>query len=177
MMSLAQDSWQRFRGSFGALAVTALCLSACAAPSPEIASPLPLASPTAPVAQEALPSSSFAQTGLASWYRPTRKLKRTANGEKLRKNDLTAAHRTLPMDTMVRVTNLDNGSSVVVRVNDRGPFVRGRVIDVSAGAASLLGMKDTGVAHVRIEVRDDDQRPDTAKTAAAYRTADTRQIE
>lgn len=128
--------------------------------------PTPAAYPTSPVVQERLPS--FAESGLASWYRATRKMKRTANGEHLSKTDLTAAHRTLPMDTMVRVTNLDNGSTVLVRINDRGPFVAGRVIDVSPGAASVLGMKDAGVAHVRLEVREADQPVKAARTAAAF---------
>ena len=125
--------------------------------------PRPLAAPSAPVVQEPLPR--FTQTGLASWYGPTRRAKRTANGETMSRNEFTAAHRTLPMDTMVRVTNLDNGLSTLVRINDRGPFIQGRVIDVSPVAATTLGMKDAGVARVRLEVVEDDQRPVLRKTA------------
>ena len=93
---------------------------------------------------------------------------RTANGEKLGADKLTAAHRTLPMDTMVRVTNLNNGVSIEVRINDRGPFIAGRIIDLSHDAALRLGMKDDGVAPVRLEVFDADQiaKDDTKRTAA-----------
>jgi rare lipoprotein A len=126
----------------------------------------PLASPLLPVEKERLPR--FAQTGLASWYmRRTAKLTRTANGEQLGANKLTAAHRSLPMDTIVRVTNLKNGLSVEVRINDRGPFVGGRVIDLSHDAATLIGMKDTGVVPVRLEVFDADQGGKAANRTAA----------
>ena len=149
----------RLRSSLGALAIAAACLSACASPSlspsPE-AMPRPIAVPVPPVVQEKLP---YTETGLASWYKGTRKHDRTASGEKMVNNDLTAAHRTLPINTMVRVTNLNNGMSVLVRVNDRGPFIAGRVIDLSPGAAAWLGMKVDGVAPVRLEVKDEDQRP------------------
>ena len=73
----------------------------------------------------------YDETGIASWYGPTFYGKRTANGELYDGNQLTAAHRTLPMPVNVRVTNLDNGKSLVVRVNDRGPYARGRIIDLS----------------------------------------------
>ena len=112
----------------------------------------PLASPSVPVTQEKLPD--FAQTGLASWYGRTKKLKRTASGEKLSNYKLTAAHRSLPMGTIVHVTNLRNGRAVDVRINDRGPFVGGRVIDLSYDAALQLGMTDNGVVPVRLEVFD-----------------------
>jgi rare lipoprotein A len=77
---------------------------------------------------------------------------RTASGERFDPNELTAAHRTLPFGTKVRVTNLANGQSVTVRVNDRGPFVPGRVVDVSHGAAQSLGMVGQGVAKVKLDV-------------------------
>jgi|JI10StandDraft_1071094.scaffolds.fasta_scaffold66813_3 rare lipoprotein A len=92
------------------------------------------------------------ETGIASWYGPGFHGKRTANGEKFDKQELTAAHRTLQMPSLVRVTNLDNGRSVIVRVNDRGPFKRGRIIDVSEKAADLLGFKGHGTAKVKLEV-------------------------
>jgi rare lipoprotein A len=76
---------------------------------------------------------------------------RTASGERFDRNSLTAAHRTLPFGTHVRVTNLRNGRTVVVRINNRGPFIRGRIIDVSYGAARELGFVDRGVTQVRIE--------------------------
>jgi rare lipoprotein A len=76
---------------------------------------------------------------------------RTASGERFDRNSLTAAHRTLPFGTQVRVTNLRNGRSVVVRINNRGPFIRGRIIDVSYAAARELGFVDRGVTQVRVE--------------------------
>ena len=94
------------------------------------------------------------QQGLASWYGPRFHGRRTANGERFNKFHLTAAHRTLPFNTRVRVTNLQNGRSVVVRINDRGPYVRGRIIDLSYGAARLLGMQARGVVLVKVEILD-----------------------
>ncbi len=92
------------------------------------------------------------ETGIASWYGPGFDGRKTANGETFDKTELTAAHRTLQMPSLVRVTNLDNGRSLVVRVNDRGPYKRSRVIDVSEQAAQLLGFKHIGTAKVRLEV-------------------------
>jgi len=94
----------------------------------------------------------FTETGLASWYGADFHHKRTANGERFDMNGLTAAHRSLPFDSYVRVTNVANGRSVVVRINDRGPFIADRIIDLSAKAARQLGIKEDGVARVRIEV-------------------------
>jgi rare lipoprotein A len=94
--------------------------------------------------------SDYDETGVASWYGPTFYGHRTANGEVYTAGDLTAAHRTLPLPVNVRVTNLDNGKSIVVRVNDRGPFAKGRIIDLSERAAELLGYKDKGTARVRV---------------------------
>jgi len=92
----------------------------------------------------------YDETGIASWYGPTFYGKPTANGEMYDGNKLTAAHKTLPLPVNVRVTNLDNGKSLVVRVNDRGPFARGRIIDLSKRAAELLDVVQTGTARVRI---------------------------
>ena len=92
----------------------------------------------------------YDETGIASWYGAQFHGKRTSNGEIFDSNALTAAHRTLPMPVNVRVTNLENGRSLVVRVNDRGPFARGRIIDVSKHAAELLGFYGTGTARVRV---------------------------
>ena len=91
-------------------------------------------------------------SGRASWYGPGFHGRRTANGEVFNQNALTAAHRSLPFGTRVRVTNVNNGRSVVVRINDRGPFKGGRVIDLSAAAAHNLGMVHHGVVTVRLEV-------------------------
>jgi rare lipoprotein A len=90
--------------------------------------------------------------GWASWYGPGFHGNRSASGEIYNQNQLTAAHRSLPFGTQVRVTNLNNNTSVIVRINDRGPFVRGRIIDLSTAAARVLGMMGSGVAPVRLEV-------------------------
>lgn len=91
-------------------------------------------------------------SGEASWYGPGFHGRRTASGETFNQNSLTAAHRTLPFGTRVRVTNLNNNRYVVVRINDRGPFTRGRVIDLSAAAAREIGLDRAGVGPVRVEV-------------------------
>lgn len=91
------------------------------------------------------------QLGRASWYGPRFHGRRTANGERFNKFHLTAAHRTLPFGTRVRVTNLQNGRSIVVRINDRGPYIRGRIIDLSYAAARELGMHRQGVIQVKVE--------------------------
>ena len=92
--------------------------------------------------------------GIASWYGPGFYGRRTANGELFRKGTLTAAHRTLPFGTIVRVINLENGRSVNVRINDRGPFKYHRVIDLAHGASSELNMLRAGEINVRLEVID-----------------------
>jgi rare lipoprotein A len=93
----------------------------------------------------------YDETGIASWYGEDFHEKATANGERYDMDALTAAHRTLPMPTIVRVTNLENGRSIRLRVNDRGPYARGRIIDVSRHAAQLLGFHDKGTARVRVQ--------------------------
>jgi rare lipoprotein A len=100
----------------------------------------------APLASGGPASGSYA---LASFYSHGQ---RTASGEKFDPHDLTAAHRTLPFGTRIRVTNLATGQAVTVRVNDRGPFVRGRAIDVSSSAAKVLGITRQGVAKVKLDV-------------------------
>ena len=90
------------------------------------------------------------QSGAASWYGPGFHGKKTANGERFNTHDLTAAHKTLPFGTKVRVTNEQTGKSVVVRINDRGPFVRGRVIDLTPAGAQAIGM--SGLAPVSLSV-------------------------
>lgn len=94
-----------------------------------------------------LNTANAAQVGNASWYALT---SITASGERMNPSALTAAHRTLPFGTKVRVKNLKNGRSVVVRINDRGPFIGGRIIDVSKAAAAKLGMVGSGVAKVSV---------------------------
>lgn len=95
-----------------------------------------------------------AQRGLASWYGPNFVGRPTANGEVFDPEQLTAAHKSLPFGTRVRVVNLENGRSVVVRINDRGPFKPGRIIDLSRAAARRIGMIGSGVAEVRVEAVD-----------------------
>ncbi len=92
------------------------------------------------------------QRGIASWYGPNFHAKKTSNGEIYNMYADTAAHKTLPMNTMVRVDNLDNGKSVIVRINDRGPFVSGRIIDLSNKAAHDIGMVKKGTAKVNVTV-------------------------
>ena len=101
-----------------------------------------------------LPASKLIEVvqGAASWYGPGFYGRTTANGERFRKGTLTAAHRTLPFGTKVRVTNLSNGRSVVVRINDRGPFRYHRVIDLAHGAASQLQMMQAGEVPVKLEI-------------------------
>jgi rare lipoprotein A len=93
----------------------------------------------------------YSETGIASWYGPQFHGERTANGEMFDMELVSAAHRTLPMPSLVRVTNLENGRSMVVRLNDRGPYARGRIIDMSKKAAELLGFQVAGTAMVRVE--------------------------
>jgi len=91
-------------------------------------------------------------SGIASWYGSNFHNKKTSNGEYYNMYDMTAAHKTLPMNTMVKVTNLDNGRQAVVRINDRGPFVNSRIIDLSNAAARKIDMVRKGTAPVRLEV-------------------------
>lgn len=95
---------------------------------------------------------SYDEVGYASWYGPDFHNKRTANGEVFDMSMLSAAHKTLPLPSVVRVTNLQNGRSLILRVNDRGPFVNDRLLDVSKKAAQLLGFKDQGTTKVRVEL-------------------------
>ena len=95
--------------------------------------------------------SAQAVEGEASFYADKFEGRPTASGEKYRRNEFTAAHRNLPFGTVVRVTNLENGREVVVRINDRGPFVKGRIIDLSRAAAEALGFIQDGIARVRVE--------------------------
>jgi len=100
----------------------------------------------------------YDETGVASWYGPQFHGKATANGAEFDMNKVTAAHRTLPLPSYVRVTNLDNGRSLEVLVNDRGPFAKNRIIDLSRRSAQLLGFENKGTALVRVEVLADRSR-------------------
>jgi rare lipoprotein A len=94
----------------------------------------------------------YDETGIASWYGEQFHAKETANGETFDLNELTAAHRTLPMPSIVEVTNLENGRVLQLRVNDRGPFARGRILDVSRRGAQLLGFEGPGTAKIRVRI-------------------------
>jgi rare lipoprotein A len=101
----------------------------------------------------------YSEEGLASWYGPRFHGKKKASGERFDQNDLNAAHRTLPLPTIVRVTNLENGKSVVVLVDDRGPYTyTGRIIDLSMGAAKAIGCYQNGLARVRVESMVEDSK-------------------
>lgn len=101
---------------------------------------------------------SYSETGIASWYGDDFHDKRTANGETYNMHAITAAHRTLPLPSIVRVTNLENGKSIIARVNDRGPYVKNRIIDVSQKGAELLGYKNKGTAKVKVEILKDESK-------------------
>ncbi len=106
----------------------------------------------------------FSEQGMASWYGRDFHGKKTSSGEIYDMHAMTAAHKTLPMGTLVRVTNKDNGREAVVRINDRGPFVRGRIIDVSYAAAKRLGLVDSGTARVCIEALDGRDEADSGQS-------------
>lgn len=94
----------------------------------------------------------YYEVGIASWYGPGFQGNRTSNGEVYDMYGISAAHKTLPFGTIVKVVDLDTGRSVVVRINDRGPFIEGRIIDLSKGAAEKLGIVDKGIAHVGLRI-------------------------
>jgi rare lipoprotein A len=123
-------------------------------------SPADSAGRTAP---PATPAPGANEVGYASWYGDPYHGRRSANGEIYDKNKMTAAHRTMPFETMVRVTNLENSRSTVVRITDRGPFVKGRIIDLSLAAASELAMVGPGTALVQLDVLSNGHEPGPAR--------------
>lgn len=108
--------------------------------------------PGAPPESGGFVEEGYTQIGIASWYGIDEHNRHAANGERFSKYAYTAAHKSLPMGTVVRVTNLENGRDVLVKVNDRGPFVRGRIIDLSYAAAQSVGMVRAGTVKVKVEV-------------------------
>lgn len=151
------------------LAAISLLLSACGhkktnarivPPPPTVTAPAPESKPAAKTHEEAsvAPGSSahqkpiYVETGMASWYGPPYHNRRGANGEVYNQNAMTAAHRTLPLNSMVRVTNETTGHAAIVRITDRGPFVEDRVIDLSLAAAKIVDVWRPGTAMVKIEV-------------------------
>ena len=109
----------------------------------------------------------YVETGIASWYGPKFHGRKTANGETFDMNGLSAAHRTLPLPSVVQVVNLDNGRSLHLRVNDRGPFAHGRIIDLSRRAAQLLGFERQGTARVRVRILAEESRREAARLQGA----------
>jgi len=128
-------------------------LAGCTTPTPSAPPGPPVAVQQQPIA----PQPFFTQTGLASFYGHAHDGKITASGQNFDLREFTAAHRTLAFGTLVRVTDLENGQTITVKITDRGPFVRGRVIDVSLAAARALGMQEKGVTRVRLEAFRTDQ--------------------
>ena len=100
----------------------------------------------------------YDETGIASWYGADFHGRATANGETYDMNEVTAAHKTLPLPSLARVTNLENGRSLIVRVNDRGPFVAGRILDLSRRSAQLLGLEGKGTGRVRVQILAEESR-------------------
>lgn len=134
-----------------------LVLAACGAATPQVERPAGLYKVGNPYRVDGQwyypkPDYNYEERGVASWYGPNFHGRPTANGEIFDMNKVSAAHKTLPLPSVVRVTNLENGRSLVVRVNDRGPFARGRVIDLSKRAAELLGFADKGTAMVHVRI-------------------------
>lgn len=139
------------------------CEAAVLAPLPEASLVADLDRTVQEVAlTDAPPPAAFEQTGKASWYGPGFHGRKTASGARFNQHALTAAHRTLPLGTEVKVTNLETGRAVFVTINDRGPYVDGRIIDLSKRAAAALGMEDAGVAPVHIETRNGERPAEMA---------------
>jgi len=145
----------RHQLSFHILFLVALTVAGCAQrrpvatiPPPPIATPIPNAPPGTPPVL----APGYSEQGVASWYGVPFHGRKASSGEVFDMNQLVAAHRTLPFNSVVRVTNLNNGMQIDVRIIDRGPFVAGRVIDLSRAAASAINMIGTGIAPVRVEL-------------------------
>ncbi len=137
------------------LAVSLLLVTACSIPPAKV---------TIPSTAGTRPS----QTGIASWYGPGFYGKATASGTIYDQNDLTAAHQTLPLGTRVLVTNLQNTSAVEVTINDRGPFAKGRILDLSYAAGRALGMITPGTIPIRLEVLDSPVRVESIRSSLDY---------
>ncbi len=167
MRSLLRSSAMRWlpRRAESSLAAS-LLLAACGSPGtppPKLQpAPPPVSSPASSAFKIGKPYTVFGKTyypadhtsyderGIASWYGPGFHALATANGETYNQDDTTAAHKTLPLPSWVEVENLDNGRKLIVRINDRGPFVDGRIIDLSRRSAQLLGVDKVGLARVRV---------------------------
>lgn len=135
--------------------LTGLALVSCSAQPPQQPglgrTPVVRPAPPPPVYDPDLERPRSVETGLASWYGPGFEGRQTANGEIFDPSQLTAAHRTMRLPSRARVTRLDTGASVIVRINDRGPYIDGRLIDLSHAAAEALGFTEDGLVEVRVE--------------------------
>jgi rare lipoprotein A len=141
-------------------------LGAAQGPNNSEASSAPSRAPTKPGIRKQIAKNQPYQVGTASWYGEDFEGKTTASGEDYEMYDMTAAHPTLPLGTYVRVTNLHNGRTVVVKVNDRGPIVEGRIIDLSYGAAQALQFQHRGLQRVRLDL----VKPGTSQHRPVYQT-------
>ena len=159
------------RGSAGLAIGAALGIAGCSAYSPASPRPVPAPAIAPAVRAETAPAAGSGRVTMASWYGPGFIGQRTASGEVYRRNDLTAASRSLPLGTHVRVTNLSTGRSVVVRINDRGPYVHGRGIDLSERAAQRIGLNHSGIARVSIARLDEPATASPAPPPAATSSA------
>ncbi|HUK11324.1 MAG TPA: septal ring lytic transglycosylase RlpA family protein [Stellaceae bacterium] len=147
----------RLRGAYrlgGIATAILLSLAACSTPPPRHTTN----EHPAPIPPEASAPTGSSEVGIASWYGNARAGHRTASGEIFDPWGMTAAHRTLPFGTVVRVTNLDNGRTISVTINDRGPHDSNRIIDLSRGAAQALGFASVGLARVKVERVSDIQK-------------------
>ena len=154
-----------------AIAFLIVGLGAAQGPNSSEAKPAPTSSihPKPIVRQQVVGTKPY-QVGTASWYGSNFEGKETYSGEKYHMYDMTAAHMTLPMGSYVKVTNLRNGKAVVVRVNDRGPIVPGRIIDLSYGAAQALQMKAHGLQRVRLDLVQTTRVAKASQPKPAYQT-------
>ena len=154
------------------LAICSMIVGLGAAQGPNIseatAAPVSSVLPTPEVRKQVVKTKPY-QIGTASWYGEYFQGKPTASGEPYEMYDMTAAHLTLPMGSYVKVTNLRNGKAVIVRVNDRGPIVPGRIIDLSYGAASALQIRGRGLQRVRLDLVPASQQKPTLQTVAYNR--------
>jgi rare lipoprotein A len=154
-----------------AIAFLIVGLGAAQGPNNSEAKPAPTSSiQVQPVVRKQVGKTKPYQVGTASWYGSNFEGKETASGEKYNMYDMTAAHLTLPMGSYVRVTNLRNGKAVVVRVNDRGPIVPGRIIDLSYGAAQALQMRAHGLQRVRLDLVNTTSVARASQPRPAYQT-------
>jgi len=154
------------------LAICSMIVGLGAAQGPNISeattAPVSSVRPTPEVRKQVVKTKPY-QIGTASWYGEYFQGKPTASGEPYEMYDMTAAHLTLPMGSYVKVTNLRNGKAVIVRVNDRGPIVPGRIIDLSYGAASALQIRGRGLQRVRLDLVPASQQKPTLQTVAYNR--------